>query len=94
MDSRILKNSYIVAILVFIILCIIFYVFDIGSKTVVIDNKNVKKFSWKYPLALALIVWLIWYFYLFPPSNKITTNMNKQLSDQKIYSRINMDNWN
>lgn len=99
MDSRILKNSYIVAVIVFIILCIIFYVFGIGTTTVIVEGKPVRKFSWKYPLAIALVVWLIWYFYLFPPPKKIVppTYLASGGSSKHSYHkspRINMDNWN
>src|SRR5690606_6586711 len=68
MYTSIYQNSYIVALIVFIILVVIFYLFEIGYVTEIDpDGKIVKKFSWRYPLAIALIVWLIWHFWLFPP---------------------------
>lgn len=107
MDPRIFKNSYIVAFLTFIILCIIFYIFGIGYQTKVEDGKVVKKFSWRYPLALALVVWVIWYFWIYPPAkNKqiethrtvvnITGGGDKSVKYNNLSSekRINMNDWN
>jgi len=62
----ILKNSFIMAILVFISSYFFFYLFGIGYETQIINGRAVRRMSWKYPLALALLVWMIWYFYLYP----------------------------
>ncbi|MEM0354120.1 MAG: hypothetical protein QXW79_00925 [Thermoplasmata archaeon] len=70
-----LQNSYIVAIITFILLAAFFYIFKFGYTTQYqVENKAshlkvVRRFSWKYPLAITLIIWLFWHFYLFPPKN-------------------------
>lgn len=67
--THIYQNSYIVAAIVFVVLCIVFYFLEIGYNVEIKDGKVIKNFSWKYPLAIALIVWIIWYFYLYPPTS-------------------------
>lgn len=108
MYTHIYQNSYVILIITFIALCVIFYIFEIGYSTSVLPSgKVVKKFSWKYPLAISLIVWVIWYFYLFPPSTiknppssveyspNSASNKNVSLGKNKILDqRINMINWN
>lgn len=71
MYTRMYQNSYVVFVITFIMLSIFFYLFEIGYNIEIKDGKIVKKFSWKYPLAISLIIWLFWYFYLFPPLNKM-----------------------
>lgn len=109
MYTHIYQNSYIVAIITFIVLCVIFYVFEIGSNTSISNGQVVKSFSWKYPLAITLIVWLIWHFWLYPP--KDNSSNSKSTSKKMVggfgsktalgnnapkptIQRINMDNWN
>ena len=76
MYTRIYQNSYVVLIITFIMLCVIFYLFQIGYATKILPNgKIVKKFSWKYPLAISLIVWVFWHFYLYPPADIKTTSI-------------------
>lgn len=80
MYSSIYQNSYVIAILCFIILSILFYIFEIGYKfSIDVDGKVSKSFNIKYPLAISLIVWLIWYFYLYPPQ-KIKQETNDFVS--------------
>lgn len=83
MYTQIFQNSYVVMIITFVLLSIIFYLFQIGYSTSIEytgepqclekgtcqETRIVKKFSWKYPLAIALIVWLVWHFYLYPPAD-------------------------
>ncbi|MEM3061976.1 MAG: hypothetical protein QW303_00320 [Nitrososphaerota archaeon] len=86
MYARLLHNSYVIAIITFVLLAAFFYIFKFGYTTQYQPEKNylqnendpynevsswkvVKRFSWKYPLAIALIVWLFWHFYLYPPKN-------------------------
>ncbi|ANB50590.1 hypothetical protein [Powai lake megavirus] len=99
--TSIYQNSYVMLIITFIVLCIIFYVFKIGYNTELKDGQVVKSFSWKYPLAIALIVWLVWHFYLYPPADADLTNIKPSTnytpnvtrpgwSSQEIY----MENWN
>lgn len=65
--SSIYQNSYIMFVITFIVVSAICYLFEIGFNVNYHDGKIVKKFSWKYPLGIALIVWVIWHFFLFPP---------------------------
>jgi len=62
----ILKNSFVMAIIVFVASYFFFYLFGIGYETQIINGRMVRRMSWKYPLALSLLVWMIWYFYLYP----------------------------
>ena len=63
-----------VAIITFILLSAIFYIFGIGYTTDLQNGKIIRKFSWKYPLAITLIVWLFWHFYLYPPPEEMETS--------------------
>ena len=83
MYTRMFQNSYVVMAITFILLSVIFYLFEIGYSTSIqysgdpqclekgncTQIKVLKKFSWKYPLAISLIVWLVWHFYLYPPED-------------------------
>ncbi|XWV26308.1 hypothetical protein QJ857_gp0766 [Tupanvirus soda lake] len=85
MYTRIYQNSYIVLIITFILLCVIFYLFEIGYNTEISpEGKVIKTFSWKYPLAISLIVWVFWHFYLFPPLED--NNTAKIAAIQQEYS--------
>lgn len=90
MYTNIYQNSYIVALITFIVLSVIFYFLQIGSKTEIVNGKIVKKFSWKYPLAISLIMWIFWHFYMFPPESnddkdyKHSSVRSDKLADQKI----------
>lgn len=110
MHTSIYQNSYIIALITFIILAAIFYIFQIGTTIIVNNGKIEKKFNWKYPMAISLIVWLFWHFSLYPQerqekniSKKITNT--KKISDtteiknigkyNKIMNqKIIMQNWN
>lgn len=103
MYTSIFQNSYIVAIFVFIILCLVFYFLEIGFSTTIENGEVVKKFSWKYPLAISLIVWLVWYFVLYPPKDtKIAPSsfgsaLSASLSPTNVAAatqKINLANWN
>lgn len=104
--TKIYQNSYVIFIITFLFLSIVFYLFRIGYQTSIENGKFVKKFSWKYPLAISLIVWLFWHFCLYPPSEEASTNIvlpqkenfsssiNKYLNRSNISSqKINMVNW-
>lgn len=108
MDMKIFRNSYVVFILTFIILYALFYLFGIGYRTEIIDDRPVIKLSWRYPLGLALIVWVFWHFYLYPtPNSPKLMDGGKILSENKMTptkmlskmmrtspnQKINMKNW-
>jgi hypothetical protein len=99
MYTHIYQNSYVVAFIVFVVLAIIFRLFEIGYNTSIKNGKVMKTFSWKYPLAIALMVWLFWNYYLYPESDVTKASprsmtddglTNEKLSTQKI----NISNWN
>lgn len=98
--TSIYQNSYVVAIIVFIILVALFYIFEIGFTTEIKDGKIIKHFSFKYPLAISLIVWLFWYFYMYPPIDNdvglTTVKQYRQASTSDIFNpydqEINMVN--
>lgn len=101
MYACIFKNSYIMAVIIFIALLVICNLFDFGTGTEIRDGKVVKKFSWKYPLAIALVFWLVWHFYFFPDKTgqKIWESAPKSLSPTSAsgeisQQRINLANWN
>lgn len=104
MYTSIYQNSYVVFIISLIVLLVIFYVFKIGYSTVVVNGKVEKRFNWKYPLAISLVIWVIWYFLLYPPSD-VNINGSKQVGGTETSTigdiigsgvrqqKINMDNW-
>ncbi len=72
MYSRLLENSYIMFALSFLVFFGIFYLFNIGTTQKAVNGKIVNRPGWKYPLALALVIWLIWHFRLYPPKEVIS----------------------
>jgi len=108
MSAQIFKNSYIVFLISFISLCIVVYMFGIGQvKTIEIDDekkpKIVDKFNWKYPLAISLMIWAFWHYYMYPPQDEFDIEPivapPKQFGGltQRGYAygqKINMINWN
>jgi hypothetical protein len=101
MYTCIFQNSYVILIITFIVLYIFFYLFDIGYHKEIRDKDHtvVKKFGWKYPLAISLLVWVIWHFYLYPPAEEICTEdfepivYNKKIPAESSIQKINMINW-
>ena len=108
MYTSIYQNSYVILIITFIFLSVFFYLFEIGYNTEIINGKVVKKFSWKYPLAISLIVWLFWHFYLYPPSDnpnndRVSLVDNDNISADQAFlektnrlaaQKITLANWN
>ena len=100
------KNSYVILAISFVTLCIVFYIGEWGYDIKVVNNRVVKKFSWKYPLAISLIVWVVWHFYVYPPADElgiagptIEAPISPKLSVSPAYpnglvQNINMTNWN
>lgn len=102
MYTSIFQNSYVIFIISFIALSAIFYLFEIGYTTTIENGKVIKKFSWRYPLAISLVIWLLWHFYLFPPkeeiapSNKSPTPVSEKYfvyPNRLLAQKINMNNW-
>lgn len=106
MYTHIYQNSYIMSIILFALLCAIFYMFQIGYNSKITPNGQlVKTFSWKYPLAITLIFWVIWHFYVYPPIKTVSvkdkyditsvTSVDVPVRKRNIASqKINMENWN
>lgn len=102
MDAKILKNSYIIFIITFIALYALFYLFGIGYTAEIVDGKKVMKSSWKYPLGLSLIIWVMWHFCLYPPDGEVPEGISMHgggYSSENRYSKISpnpkidMKNW-
>lgn len=96
MDMRIFENSYIVSIMMFIVLYILFYFAGIGFVKTQVNGKIIEKYSWKYPLAGALVTWLIWHFYLYPVTESVTNiEAAPSVSNpvQSTVPKINMVTW-
>ena len=98
MYTHIYQNSYIVTIILFVALCVIFYFLQIGTKKEIVNGKVTNKFSWKYPLAISLVVWLFWHFYMYPqidtnPKEDFTDKINFAKNEKLVDKKIIMDNW-
>lgn len=107
MYTNIYQNSYVILVIAFIIISAICYIFEIGYNTKISDNKIIKSFSWKYPLAISLIIWVFWHFYLYPPTYSPNSEISATSNDyhspsggdllktnKLMTQRINMANWN
>lgn len=92
MPTSIYQNSYIVFAITFVILCAICYIFEIGFNTSTQNGKVIKSFSWKYPLAISLIVWLFWHFYLFPSKSTQTSKSNFSTTTNSNYMSPSLKN--
>ncbi len=94
MNTKIFQNSYVMFLVSFIVLCLIFYFFKIGYTTEISNGKVTRKFGWRYPLAISLIIWLIWHFYLYPPHDGQLTSGNTTNYNQPANQKIILSNWN
>lgn len=92
---EVFKNSYVMMATTFICTYIMFYLLGIGYTATVVNNKVTKRVSWKGPAALALTVWLVWHFYLFPYEERKPIQMggNEMSEIKKGMPKINMNNW-
>jgi len=80
------KNSYFVAICSLVILLIFFYVFKIGyTYTKTPEGKVVGTYNWAYPVAIALIIWVIWNFALYPQPEQKMTGGGQRVAEQNLY---------
>jgi hypothetical protein len=82
MYTHIYQNSFVAMIFAFLLICMIFYIFHIGYSMDIENGTIVSTFNWKYPLAIAFLVWLLWYFVFFPPSKN---TKNKIANDPNLY---------
>ena len=70
MNTKIFKNAYIAAIIALFVSYLFFYIFKIGYREKM-ENGRMKKYpSWYMPIAFAGIVFVAWYFFLFPVVNQ------------------------
>lgn len=86
MYTHFYQNSIIIFIISLILLSLIFYIFKIGYTIKIVDGKIIKSFSIIYPLAISLIVWVIWHFVLYPPNSS-------DHDDYHVPQKINMELW-
>jgi hypothetical protein len=107
MDMKIFKNSYVIFIITFILLYALFYLFGIGSYTEIVNGKPITKTSWKYPLGLSLIIWVLWHFYVYPDdtdkyrqmggdANSLPYDVKSPIRFPTVIppaQKINMQNW-
>jgi len=106
--QELFKNSYVILAISFVTLCIVFYLGEFGYTVQMVDGRPMKKFSWKYPLAISLIIWVVWHFYVYPLPDEIEgvngqvvephtspkpTNIMPAYSPQGMVQNINMTNW-
>lgn len=90
--SSLYQNSFVAAIFAFLISIIIFFVFDIAP-TIKVKNGQIKHYvNWKYPLIIAILVFLIWYFIIFPPEI-IKPTLKKESPVKNEKQIMNMSNW-
>lgn len=84
------KNSYFVAICSLVILLILFYVFKIGyTYTKTPDGKVVGTYNWAYPVAISLVIWVIWNFWLFPqPEEKMSGGGARRNTEPNLYHLV------
>lgn len=100
-DLEIFKNSYVMFFISAIVLFAGFYFFYHEKKlvNVPLQNGNFQQkytytFNWKYPLAISLLIWIIWHFYLFPPPVETMPNHASIAHKHSLYGQqICMDNW-
>lgn len=98
MYACILRNSYIVAFIVFLVTLAVCYLFDFRQSRQIKDGKIVRKLDWRIPLAFTLIFWLIWHFMLFPPAQNTINGGPTAVASDKPKPKpdatvMNMKNW-
>lgn len=99
MIHPVLQNSYVILILAFLGLSIIFYLGGIGFVTQLKNGKPTKTFTWKYQLGIALIIWVVWNFYLYPPDEaqtikKVKPNVRNYPSNDIRSLKMKIEDWN
>lgn len=92
--SHILKNPYVVFVITFIVLYLVFYFLGIGTYVQVEDGKKVVKTGWKYPLALALMAWAVFNFYLYPEEITFPDITEKATPNVPPAPNVDLESWN
>ena len=95
MSFEIFQNSYVMTLITFFVAYVVLYLLGIGYETKVEDGEEVKKMSYKYPLVIALIVWLVWYFYMYPPNkgSKSKISKTKPILQMDVVSEKSLPNY-
>jgi uncharacterized membrane protein (DUF106 family) len=93
MNKQIFKNSFFVFLLTFIVFYIIFVVINSRKVRGEFRNPLTVGSTWKYPLAIALVVWIIWYFFVFPPNGNCLFKKIQKNKTDVCSQKINMQNW-
>lgn len=71
MAKHIYENSFVILVISFIILCILFYVFDVRTKYKINEKGEITRtLNWKDPLVLSLAIFVLWYFVIYPPAKQ------------------------
>lgn len=81
--SSLYQNSFVAAIVAFLALLVIFFVFDIAPTVKIVNGQVKHTVNWKYPLAISILVFLLWYFLLFPPEAIKPTFPSKEVPQPK-----------
>jgi hypothetical protein len=77
MYGWIYKNSFIMTILFFILICVIFFVLRIGYTVEITDKTLSEKFNFSIPVALTLLFFIVYHYFVLPHydiTKKNTTN--------------------
>lgn len=89
--KHLLKNSYVVAIISFVVLLVVFYVFKIGyTYQTTPEGKVVAKMNWFYPLGISIIIWACWKYLIYPdpPSDSTDTLPARDFSLFELADRV------
>lgn len=86
-----LKNSYVVAVIAFIVAWIVCMIFDIGYTQSVKNGRIVRRFGWRYPLAIALMVWVAWHYWISPPNGSKSDDHSNHHLEYESPAKTMMD---
>jgi hypothetical protein len=99
-EYNLFKNSYVIFILSLLILSGLFYLLGIGFNYETDENgKIVKTFTFYYPLAFALIIWVLVHFFIYPQDEDTIKQEAALSGGDSSYirtvqgQRINMAHW-
>lgn len=99
-NCSIFTNSYVIFIVAFIVFYVIFYLFGVGFDYETDENGKVTKTfcsGWKYPLAIALVVWVAAHYFIFPQDEDTLDKQAVQNQPAPMQTvkgqQINMAHW-